>query len=77
LLDEQGNIVGLVRGKITSAEATGFAIKSKEILSTIESFNNNDIKVPVKKSTLKNLKRNEQIKRINPYVFNIMVYKAN
>lgn len=77
LLDEQGNIVGLVRGKITTAEATGFAIKSKEIINTIEAFNNNDIKVPLKKNLLKNIKRNEQIKRINPYVFNIMVYKAN
>lgn len=77
LLDEQGNVVGLVRGKITSAEATGFAIKSKEILSTINAFNNDDLTVPVKKNSLKNVKRNEQIKRINPYVFNIMVYKAN
>lgn len=77
LLDEQGNIVGLVRGKITTAEATGFAIKSKEIISTINEFNNENIKLPAKKNSLKNIKRNEQIKRINPYVFNIMVYKAN
>lgn len=77
LLDEQGNIVGLVRGKITSAEATGFAIKSKEIISTITEFNNENIKLPLKKNNLKNIKRNEQIKRINQYVFNIMVYKSN
>lgn len=77
LLDEQGNVIGLVRGKITSAEATGFAIKSKEIISTIAAFNNDEITVPVKKNLLKNVKRNEQIKRINPYVFNIMVYKSN
>lgn len=77
LLDEQGNIIGLIRGKITSAEATGFAIKSDEIISTINEFNIEEIKVPVKKNPLKNLKRSEQIKRINPYVFNIMVYKAN
>lgn len=77
LLDEQGAIVGLVRGKITSAEATGFAIKSQEIISTINEFNNEDLKLPLRKNILKNTKRNEQIKRINPYVFNIMVYKAN
>lgn len=77
LLDEQGNVVGLIRGKITSAEATGFAIKSQEIISAINEFNNEDLKLPARKNGLKNLKRNEQIKRINPYVFNIMVYKAN
>lgn len=77
LLDEQGNIVGLVRGKITSAEATGFAIKSEEIINSIASFNKNELAIPVKKNLLKNVRRNEQIKRINPYVFNIMVYKSN
>ncbi len=77
LLDEQGNVIGLVRGKITTAEATGFAIKSNEIINTIKEFNNEDLKLPGKKNVLKNVKRNEQIKRINPYVFNVMVYKAN
>lgn len=77
LLDEQGNVVGLVRGKITNAEATGFAIKSEEIISTITSFDKDEISIPLKKNLLKNVKRNEQIKRINPYVFNIMVYKSN
>ena len=83
LLDEQGSVIGLVRGKITSAEATGFAIKSIEIMNTINAFNKslknseNTFTLNLKKNTLKNIKRNEQIKRINPYVFNVMVYKAN
>lgn len=83
LLDEQGAIVGLVRGKITTAEATGFAIKSQQIINAIDAFNkglkNQDeaFNLNIKKNSLKNIKRNEQIKRINPYVFNVMVYKAN
>ncbi len=83
LLDEQGAVIGLVRGKITSAEATGFAIKSKQIINAIEVFNQteknkeNGLNINVKKNTLKSIKRSEQIKRINPYVFNVMVYKAN
>lgn len=77
LLDEHGAVVGLVRGKITSAEATGFAVKSKEIINTINAFNESELSVPTKKNALKNVKRNEQIKKINPYVFNILVYKSN
>jgi S1-C subfamily serine protease len=81
LLDEQGTIIGLVRGKMTNAEGTGFAIKSKQIIESINSFNNslknqeNTFNITPKKNALKNIKRSEQIKRINPYVFNIIVYK--
>ncbi len=81
LLDEQGNIIGLIRGKITNAEATSFAIKSKEILRTINNIApdslKNELTVSNKKNSLKGIKRSEQIKRLNPYVFNVMVYKAN
>jgi len=81
LMDEQGNVIGLVRGKITSAEATSFAIKSNEILKTIHSFatdsSKNELSINTKRNTLKGLKRSEQIKHIDPYVFNVMVYKEN
>lgn len=83
LLDEQGAVIGLVRGKITSAEATGFAVKSQQIINAVNAFNkgikNQDdaFSLNLKKNPLKSVKRNEQIKRINPYVFNVMVYKAN
>jgi len=81
LLDEQGNVIGVVRGKNTSAEATGFAIKTNEIIKVINNFADDslikDISIYSKKSTLKNLKRTEQIKRINPYVFNVLVYKRD
>jgi serine protease Do len=82
LLDEQGAIIGLIRGKITNAEATGFAVKSKQIINAINTFNkglkdqDQSFNLNIRKNTLKSIKRNEQIKRINPYVFNVMVYKA-
>jgi S1-C subfamily serine protease len=79
LLDEEGNIIGVIRGKISGAEATGFAIKSQEIISAIDAQKNNEEIKSLsfsKKSKTKNLKRSEQIKKINPYVFNIMVYKG-
>ncbi|MBX3165230.1 MAG: trypsin-like peptidase domain-containing protein [Bacteroidetes bacterium] len=83
LLDENGNIVGVIRGKITGAEATGFAVKACHILSAINNAATDSTKQDLlqtnKKtaSSLKNLKRTEQIKRINPYVFNVLVYKQN
>lgn len=81
LLDEQGNVIGLVRGKITSAEATSFAIKSNEILRTLKAgvtdTEKDELTVNTRRNSLKGVKRSEQIKRINPYVFNVMVYKAN
>ncbi len=81
LLDSQGNIIGVIRGKITSAEGTGFAIKSTEIMRSIAAVEGDSAKSELNfsntKSSLKKLKRSEQIKRINPYVFNVLVYKNN
>lgn len=79
LMDEQGNIIGVIRGKQSSAEATGFAIKTDLIKQYINTLANDSLKkelsFEVKKSNLKNLKRSEQIKKIQPFVFNVMVYK--
>jgi serine protease Do len=80
LLDSYGNVIGLVRGKISSAEATGFAIKSTEIIRTISSIDEDSARselMPNNRSAIKKLKRSEQIKKINPYVFNVLVYKTN
>jgi len=82
LLDETGNIIGVIRGKITGEEATGFAIKANEILNSIRSCEIDSTKQDllsqnVKKTGLKKLKRSEQVKRINPYVFNVLVYKKD
>lgn len=79
LMDEQGNIIGVIRGKQSSAEATGFAIKSNFIKQAIDHLENDSLKkelsLVTKKSNLKGLKRSEQIKKIQPFVFNVMVYK--
>jgi S1-C subfamily serine protease len=82
VLDENGNIIGIIRGKISSAEATSFAVKANEILNSIRSSQIDSTKEELlsqnaKKSGLKRLKRSEQIKKINPYVFNVLVYKRD
>ncbi|MDF2449119.1 MAG: trypsin-like peptidase protein [Bacteroidota bacterium] len=79
LMDEQGNIIGVIRGKQSSAEGTGFAIKSNFIKQTIDRLENDSLRkeltLSTKKSNLRGLKRSEQIKKIQPFVFNVMVYK--
>lgn len=77
VMDEQGNIIGMIRGKLSSAEGTSYAVKISDILNSINSSNTEGLNVNVSKKGLRNLKRVEQIKRINPYVFNVMVYKEN
>lgn len=79
IMDEQGNIIGLIRGKQTSAEATGFAVKSNFIKQTIDKLQDDSLKkdlaLSTKKSSLRGMKRSEQIKKMQPFVFNVMVYK--
>jgi S1-C subfamily serine protease len=79
LIDEKGNVIGMIRGKLSNAEGTGFAIKSDLLKQIIDSMKVETIKAELvlntKKSALKGLKRSEQIKRMEPFVFNIMVYK--
>lgn len=77
LLDEQGNIIGVIRGKVTDAEATGFAVKAREIIRSINTLAADSIQTTNKKASLKGVKRTEQIKRMSPYVFNVLVYKKD
>lgn len=79
LIDESGKVIGLIRGKMSSAEGTGFAIKSSEILRSVKALDTDTSKSKIvfnkAKSNMKRVKRSDQIKRINPYVFNVLVYK--
>jgi S1-C subfamily serine protease len=81
LLDETGCVIGVIRGKIAGAEGTGFAIKAHEILKSIELTASDSARAQLlpqsaRKSNLRSLKRSEQVKKINPYVFNVLVYKG-
>lgn len=82
LLDEKANVIGVIRGKISGEEGTGFAIKSIEILKAISELESDSLKQELmsqnkRNQNINNLKRSEQIKLINPYVFNVLVYKKD
>ncbi|RZK15572.1 MAG: serine protease [Flavobacterium sp.] len=77
LLDNNGNLVGIISGKETSAEGASFAIKSKYILEAMRAIPQDSLgkKLTVnKKSVLSGMKRAKQIEKLQDYVFMIKVY---
>ncbi len=80
LIDEYGNVIGVVSGKNQNAEGTSFASKSVYINEIINNIQDEELKNDLllsKRNALRGLKRSEQIKRISPFVFNVYVYKGN
>ena len=82
LLDEQGNVVGIIRGKNAGADGVGFAVKAFYVEDLLKNIDNEQLKKELtfntnRKNSLRNLKPNEQVKKIEPFVFNVKVYKAN
>lgn len=79
LFDERGNLIGIVNSKKANAEGTGYATKSVSINEMLKNIDDAELKkqlTPSKKNSISGMKRSEQVKRMNPYVFNIYVYKA-
>jgi serine protease Do len=80
LLDDNGNVIGVIRGKISGAEGTSFAIKAQEIIRSINGSATDSVRTQVlgaaRKSGLKSMKRSEQVHKISPYVFNVLIYKG-
>jgi S1-C subfamily serine protease len=73
LLDDQGNLIGVISGKHTGAEASNFAVKAEYIYAFLNSDKENKI-VASGKNSVAYLKRSEQIKKIKPFIFNVRVY---
>ncbi len=77
LLDNNGNLVGIISGKETSAEGASFAIKSKYILEAMRAIPQDSLGKKIsanKKNALSGLKRAKQIEKLQDYVFMIKVY---
>ncbi|MFI5141435.1 MAG: S1C family serine protease [Bacteroidia bacterium] len=81
LFDEQGNVIGLIKSKNSNAEGTGFAVKSNYIMQLLSNIENDTLKTELRsnsgKNVLRNLSRSQQLKRIEPCVYNIKVFKGN
>jgi serine protease Do len=77
LLDDYGNIIGLITAKENQVEGAAFAIKSKYILEALNSIPSDSLGKKVvfsKKNPLQGLSRTKQIDKIGKYVYMINVY---
>ncbi|WP_134091819.1 S1C family serine protease [Olivibacter sp. XZL3] len=76
VLDNRGNIIGVINSKQTETDGAAFAIKSNYVLEALASIPDSlDKKLILnKKNTLANLSRTEQIKKVQEYIYMIKVY---
>ncbi len=79
LLDEGGNVIGIISGKQTTLEGVSFAVKTNYLLDAINAIPADSMKgQPLRinrKSALTNLPRKQQIKRMQEYVYQVKVFK--
>ena len=73
VLDNSGNIVGIVKAKDDQTVSTTYAISSKALLGLLTDLNAG-IKLP-KTSKMSNFTREQQIEKIQDYTCMIQVYK--
>jgi len=77
LLDNAGNIVGVINGKENKTDGAAFAVKSRYIVEAVNSIPQDSLnkRIPYgKRSQLQGLKRNKQVEKMQDYVFMIKVY---
>lgn len=72
LFDAQGNLIGIVSGRNSSAEGASFAVKSKWIAEDIKAHVEAKINLPSKKSAL-GADRTGQVKKVKDFVFMVKV----
>jgi serine protease Do len=80
LFDDNGRLVGIIKGKNNLADGTAYAVKSTEIVKMIDQIDNDGLKADVfSKKRIHHVKgkRTEQIKKLSDYVFQINVYNNN
>ncbi len=80
LVDEKGNVIGLISGKQTENEGAAFAIKSNCIMQSVDALKNDTSfsKLNInKKNLLKGLPRVKQLKKLQDFVFVVKVYNKN
>lgn len=79
LLNEKGNVIGMISGKQTTSEGVSFALKTNYLLEALNTIPVEALKgQPIRlnrKNTLVDLSRKQQIKRAQDYVYQVKVFK--
>jgi serine protease Do len=77
LLDDKGNVIGIISGKQTQVAGAAFAKKSAYLLRTIQNIPSDSLTKSLTlstKNTLAGLSRPQQLKKLKNYVFMVKVY---
>ena len=77
LLDNRGNVVGIINRKQTLVDGVAFAVKSSYLLKSIEAIPQDSLEDKLilnKRNSLTGLKPSEQFKKLEPYIFMVKVY---
>lgn len=77
VLDAHGNVVGIISGKQKGIDGAAFAIKTKELIETLNRIPEESLKGNIvlnNKNSLSKLSRTEQIKKLQDYIFIVKVY---
>jgi S1-C subfamily serine protease len=77
LLDDKGNIIGVINGKQAGQEGAAFAVKSSYLLQMIAEMQQNYMLAPVSmplNNALTGSSRTQQLKKLQDYVFVVKVY---
>lgn len=80
VLDEKGNLVGLIASRNDNAQGVSYAVKGQYIYDMIKSIPDEKLRNEILvngKNSVKGLKRTEQIKKLKPFVYNIMIYNSH
>ena len=77
LLDSYGNIIGIIKGKQTQVDGAAFATKSIYLMKALQSIPADSTGKKLylnSKNTLSKMNREQQLKKLQNYVFMVKVY---
>lgn len=79
LVDEKGNVIGIITGKQKSSEGATFAIKTKYLAQALDNIPTDSVGGVAlnlnHRNALTKLPRKQQIKRMQEYVYQVKVFK--
>ncbi|HMR20170.1 MAG TPA: serine protease [Sphingobacterium sp.] len=77
VLDSRGNVIGIISGKQKGIDGAAFAIKTKELIETLDQIPPDSLKGDIvlsHRNVLSNLPRTEQIKRLQDYIYIVKIF---
>lgn len=77
VLDNRGNVIGIISGKQKGIDGAAFAIKTEELIETLAQIPQDSLKGDIvlnSRNSLSSLPRTEQIKRIQDYIYIVKIF---